>query len=160
MLDLGLGGNHAPQLLQSFDVATRHELTRREGTGNANDISPDAVPGSLVLLGSNNVVGHDLPRESTARWQGSTSPLAEPLRPERCGVNGRRLPGHHLGDEPAADGPERQAKMMVGEIEPEAGLARHRPDDGAHVGQAGTAAEPGPCVLPGSERKHLSRERL
>src|SRR5271165_1401892 len=86
--------------------------------------------------------------------------LPEPLRPERGGIDDRQFARHHLGEEPAADRPERQAEVVVGEVEPQARPAGKRPHDRAHVGEAGAAAEPGLRLLARPERKHFAREGL
>src|SRR5690242_10215680 len=73
-------------------------------------------------------------------WETSSD---EPVPSERRGIDERRLAAHHLGDEPAADRAEGQAEMVVGEVQPKAGLSRERPDGGPHVRQAGAPPEPG-----------------
>jgi hypothetical protein len=42
---------------------------------------------------------------------------------------------------------------VVAEVEPKAGLARKRPDDRPHIGQAGAPAEPGRGVLARRPKK-------
>src|SRR5208282_2084796 len=111
------------------------------------------------LAGEGGAVG----RRRTPVFRRAMAPdegLPEPLRPERRRVDDGGLAAHHFGQQPAADRAERQAEVVVGEVEPEAGAARERPDDRAHVGQAGAAAEPGGGFLARPERKHLFREGL
>ncbi len=85
---------------------------------------------------------------------------AEPLGAIGLGISQRRLAAHELREQQAADRAERQAKMLVAEIEPQALVARRRADDRQHVGQAGAPAEPELGVAPLGEREEIACERL
>ena len=43
---------------------------------------------------------------------------SKPFRLERRGIDERRLAGHHVGEKPGGDGAERQAEMVMAEVEP------------------------------------------
>ena len=82
----------------------------------------------------------------------------EPFDAERRGVDERRFARHHLREQPAADRAERQAEMLMAEIEPQTLVARRRADHRQHVGQAGPPAEPGLRLEPLGEREQFARE--
>src|SRR5579872_4569524 len=84
----------------------------------------------------------------------------EPLRLERGRIDERRGAGHQIRQQPAGDGAEGEPQVMVAEIEPEAGLARERSDDRAHVRQAGAPAHPWRGVLALADGEELARELL
>ena len=85
---------------------------------------------------------------STGLWGRSSRRLARGSSNTRSARNGAgstraASPAHHLGQQAAADRAQRQAEMLVAEVEPQALVARRRADDRQHVGQAGPPAEPG-----------------
>src|SRR5580700_556510 len=84
-----------------------------------------------------------LPAKSGEREWAS---LAEPLHGKRGGIGEGRLAGHHLREQSAGNGTERQPVMLVAEVEPQALMARRLADHGQHVGQARARAHPGFAV--------------
>src|SRR4029077_17378795 len=78
---------------------------------------------------------------------------------ERPDIGKRRLPGHHFRQEPGGRGSERQAAVLMAEIEPEARMARRPADYRQHVRQTGPRAFPGVGVERVAEREQVSRPR-
>jgi hypothetical protein len=66
-------------------------------------------------------------------------PGTAPLRPERRRVGERRLAGHHFRQQPAGGGAERQAVVLVAEVEPQPGWRGALPITGSMSGRHGRA---------------------
>ena len=84
----------------------------------------------------------------------------EPFRAVGRRIGEWRLAGHHLGQQPAAHGPEREAQVMVAEVEPQPLVLRRAADDGQHVRQARPAPQPRLGLDALAQRKDLARQRL
>ena len=82
-------------------VAERGDLIRQVRSGETS-ASERYLPSDDFDLG-NDIL----------RWL-----ISELFGAERRGVDERRLAGHHLGEQAPADRAERQAEMVVGEVEP------------------------------------------
>ena len=89
----------------------------------------------------------------------SRAPL-ESLGAERRGIGERLLSCHHLGQQPPGYRAEREAVMLMAEVEPQARMSRRGPDHRQEVWQARPPPEPGLRVDPLSERKRPARQRL
>src|ERR1700735_5539538 len=85
---------------------------------------------------------------------------SKPLRLERGGIDEWRRADHQVREEAAGDGAEREAEMVVPDVEPQAWLAREGPNDRPHVRQAGAPAEPGRGVLSGPDGEQFARVGL
>lgn len=59
--------------------------------------------------------------------------LAEPLDRKRRGIGERLFAGHHLREQTARHGAEREPVMLVAEVEPQALMARRPADHRQHV---------------------------
>jgi len=94
-------------------------------------------------------------KEFVAELEGQIWGLTESLRPIRCRIGERRRAGHHVGDQPPGDRPERQPPMPVAEREPEAVLPRRAAEHGERVRHVGTAAEPRLRLVRLAEWKQL-----
>src|SRR5581483_7313286 len=76
------------------------------------------------------------------------------IRSKRRDVDGLRLAGHHVSEQPAGHRAEREALVAVSEIHPESAMVPSRPKHRQHVGRAWTGAVPwvGFDVLPELEQ--------
>src|SRR5690349_10121620 len=83
----------------------------------------------------------------------------EPFGGKRTWVGKRRLAGHHLREQATGSRTERQAVVLVAEIEPKARVARRLADDGQHVWQTGTRAHPRFSIDRLAQRKQRTRAR-
>src|SRR3954454_2666604 len=81
------------------------------------------------------------------------------LDAKRLGVGKRRLAGHHLRQQAAGCGPERQAVVVMPEIEPQSLMARGPADHRQHVGQTRPGAFPGFYIEGLAQWKQLARAR-
>ena len=89
----------------------------------------------------------------------SHAELTETLGRKRRRIGKRLLSGHHLGQQPAGRGAERQPMVLMTEIEPQPGVPRGRADHRQHVGQTRPPPHPGLGVDRLAQGKQPPRRR-